>query len=298
MPHTPTADPTQPFYNRMCFAVIRDLYPSMYEAEQRIADYVMNNPQHVLDLTASELATQAQTATSTVVRFCQKLGFSGYREFKLRLARDLVTPVHLSDLMLTATDSIDNMVYKVFRSNIQNLVDSSQRLDLEQITRAIDAISKATIVYLVGVGSSVAIVYDLYYWFGRIGVPAHPLVDPNLQRIIAAQATPNMVFLGISHSGATRDTVETLRLARELGATTIAMTNYSKSPIASVSTILLVTASQATTLQGVSMTSRVVQMGINDVLVLGVAKKQLARAEKVLDNTAKAVLDQKITKKI
>src|SRR5215472_11895764 len=75
-----------------CFVRIRSTYDSLRAAEQRVADFILKNPEELIHLTVTELAERTQTSESTVVRLCQKIEYKGYQEFKIMLARDLVGP--------------------------------------------------------------------------------------------------------------------------------------------------------------------------------------------------------------
>src|ERR1035441_6898182 len=74
------------------FVRIQGTYSSLRTAEQRVADFILKHPDELIYLTVTELAEKTITSESTVVRLCQKIGYKGYQEFKIVLARDLVEP--------------------------------------------------------------------------------------------------------------------------------------------------------------------------------------------------------------
>lgn len=61
---------------------VRGAYASLRPSEQRVADYVLKDPETCTRCTISELADQVQVSQPTVIRFVQALGFDGYRNFK------------------------------------------------------------------------------------------------------------------------------------------------------------------------------------------------------------------------
>ena len=67
---------------------VRGAYASLRPSEQRVADYVLKDPETCTRCTISELADQVQVSQPTVIRFVQALGFDGYRNFKYCLIRD------------------------------------------------------------------------------------------------------------------------------------------------------------------------------------------------------------------
>ncbi|HEX3452887.1 MAG TPA: MurR/RpiR family transcriptional regulator, partial [Solirubrobacteraceae bacterium] len=74
------------------FVRLQGAYGTLRAAEQRVADFILKHPDELIYLTVTELAERTNTSESTVVRLCQKIGYKGYQEFKIVLARDLVEP--------------------------------------------------------------------------------------------------------------------------------------------------------------------------------------------------------------
>src|SRR4051794_31492536 len=61
---------------------------NLFPAEQKIAEYILANPNRAVGFSVQELAEAAQTSRATIVRFCRTLDYSGYKEFKLALATE------------------------------------------------------------------------------------------------------------------------------------------------------------------------------------------------------------------
>lgn len=65
-------------------------YEKFFEAEKKIADYIIANKKAALDMTIAELAKASDTSDATVSRFCKKLGLKNYQTFRLALAKDVM----------------------------------------------------------------------------------------------------------------------------------------------------------------------------------------------------------------
>ncbi|MFR2744990.1 MAG: MurR/RpiR family transcriptional regulator, partial [Clostridium saudiense] len=76
--------------NKSVIDIIFAEYNNFYEAEKKIADYIVNNTQKVIDMTISELAESAGASDATVTRFCKKCHMKGFHHLKITLARELV----------------------------------------------------------------------------------------------------------------------------------------------------------------------------------------------------------------
>ena len=69
--------------------VIKEKYGEIFAAEKKVADFVLQNPQKTVDSNVSEIAKQSGVSDATVVRMCHHIGYTGYYQFRITLARDL-----------------------------------------------------------------------------------------------------------------------------------------------------------------------------------------------------------------
>ena len=69
--------------------VIRNNYRKIYAAEKKVADYVLQNPQDAINANVSELAKNSGVSDATVIRMCHHLGYKGYYQFRLLLAKEV-----------------------------------------------------------------------------------------------------------------------------------------------------------------------------------------------------------------
>jgi len=271
-----------------CFIRIDGVYSTLRTAEKRVADYIHEHPEELIHFTVTELADATQTSESTVVRLCQKLGYKGYQEFKIMLARDLVAPTDAIFEAIAPTDPIDVLKSKVFQANIQALRDTIEVLSDDMLRRAADAIRGAKKMDIYGIGGSSSIAWDAYHKFHRVGIVCIAHSDSDMMATSATLLTPDDVALGISHTGGSRDIVESLRLAKEAGATTICITHNAASPITKVADISLFTAARETAFSSDAMTSRVAQLSIIDTVYLAVALSHYDKSLALIQKTRRA----------
>mgnify|MGYP000989619977 FL=1 len=271
---------------------IRSVYAHLAPAEQKVAKYVLENGEQVIYMSVTQLAEVSGVGESTVIRFCQNAGFSGYQELKLVLARDFVEPDHHISEGITSTDSLAVMAKKVVYANAKALEDTFKVLDLEQLETAITAITRARKVEFYGVGASGVTAVDAKYRFMRLGVLCDAFTDSHMQAMSAMTLQPVDVAVGISFSGSTKDVVASLTNAKERGATVICITAYDRSPIARVADVKLIAASSETPLGSGSLRSKIAQLYILDVLYTGVALRLGAVGQRYNELTAEAVLDK------
>jgi len=270
------------------FVRLQGTYSGLRAAEQRVADFILAHPDELIYLTVTELADRTHTSESTVVRLCQKIGYKGYQEFKIVLARDLVEPATAIYAAIEPGDDLATVKTKVFQANAQALRDTLEVLDEKELQRAVDAIAGARRLEIYGVGGSSPLALDAYHKFVKLGVAAVALSDGDLMAMSSSLLSANDVALGISHTGASRDVTDALGRAKRHGATTICLTHRSSSPITKVSDVVLVTAAQQTAFSSDASSSRIAQLAVIDTLYVGVAHKNHARSLEMIERTREA----------
>ncbi len=98
----------------------------------------------------------------------------------------------------------------------------------------------------------------------RIGQTAFAWSDTHIALTSAALLQPGDVAIGIPHTGVTTDTIDARAQARRSGATTVALTNFPRSPIVEVADHVLTTAVRETTFRSGAMASRLAQLTLVD----------------------------------
>jgi DNA-binding MurR/RpiR family transcriptional regulator len=241
----------------------RDAMPA---ALQRIADYILTHSSDVVHMSVTEVAEAAGSSEGSVVRLCQHIGANGFQDLKITLARELVEPVQFIHEDLQPEDTIATVIEKIFRSNVQALMETMKVLDGGAMRRAVDLILAAARVEIYGIGSAAPVAADAHYRMLRIGIPCAVVVDSHVQAVSASLTGSAVTTLTISHSGSTQETLMATRLAKEAGAKTIVITNYGKSPIQAYADVVLFTAARETQFRTEAMTSRIAELCIVDTL--------------------------------
>lgn len=271
---------------------IKSIYPTLKPAERRVADEVFKRPHKVVHLSITELAKEAKVSDATVVKFCKRLGYKGFQEFKILLAQDVVVKQSISNGEVQPNDDIRTVKEKVFRANITALEDTIQVLDADSLSAAVKALSEAREIHFYGVGASSIAAYDGELKFSRIGRRASAFVDTHMQITRAVLLRPGDVVIGLSCSGESKEIVEAVRIAGECGAVTIAITNHSESSLAKAADLVLLTCTQGGLFDKGGMCSRIAQLATIDTLSVAVALSDLQRSQEVLAKTAE-ILSQR-----
>ena len=236
-------------------------------------------------MSVSEVAERTQSSEGSVVGFRKPLGATGFQQLKIALAQQIVQPVQYIHEDLAAQDTPEQVVSKIFHSNIQTLQETESVLDVAALSAAVELIRGARRVEIYGIGSSAIIAHDAHYRMLRIGLNATAVTDSHVQAISASLTGPDVAVLTISHSGSTHETVLATRLAKEAGARTVCITNFGKSPIQEYADVVLHTMSRETRFRTEAMTSRLAQLAIIDTLIACLALSDYDKAVSTLRST-------------
>lgn len=239
-------------------------YEQLSKAEKKIADYLMKNPQTVPNLYVTELAQICDTSEASIVRFSKRLGFEGYQQLKIALAQN--TENRLINENITPTDTANDIFKKVCDDVYCSLEKTKKSLNGECLEACCKAILAADNILFFGLGNSASIAMDGSHKIFRLGLNSHAYTDNHMQAIAAAHTNEKSVVIGISHSGASKDIVQSMQIAKQNGATTVAITNFGKSPIDKVSNIILHTVSDETNYRILGLSSRIAQLAIIDAI--------------------------------
>ncbi|RDI20934.1 RpiR family transcriptional regulator [Lentzea flaviverrucosa] len=272
---------------------IRSLLPGLARAEQRVAKVVLENPGTVAHRSITEVAEQAGTSETTVTRFCKAIGVGGYPELRIALAADTARSQaranHDMGGDIGPGDDLRQVVGKVAFADARAVEETAEQLDVESLEKVVQAVAGARRVDVYGFGASAFVAFDMQQKLHRIGLTCFAWNDTHIALTSAAVLTPADVAVGISHTGSTAETVEALRVARETGATTVALTNFPRSPITEIADHVLTTAARETTFRSGAMASRIAQLTVIDCLFIGVAQHHVDTAKTALEATYEAV---------
>lgn len=263
-------------------------------ALRRVADAILADPARATTLSIGELAASAGSSPSSVVRLCRALDLDGYPELRLALAADIArrdpdTGTGGPDGDIAAGDDLASVVAKIAATDIRAVQDTAALLDVAVLEQVIDVLADARRVDLYGVGASGIVAADLQQKLTRIGRVAMAFSDAHLGLTSAALLREGDVAVAISHTGATTDTLDPLMLARRGGATTIAVTNSLRAPLAQVADHVLLTAASETVFRSGATASRLAQLMVVDCVFVGLAQRTFEASQAALEVTYDAV---------
>lgn len=214
--------------------IFRRLHADLTAAEQRAGEYFENHPEAAYH-SISEVVADSEIGYGTIIRFCQKLGCKGFQEFKLMLATDGA----VNERTDAATG--DHPGSEAERRLKNDLSETMRLLEDKDLSETAERLHKGRVVLIVGVASSAPLVLSLAWKLTRIGIDARPSIEGYVMAVNATLLTEADVLFAISSSGATKDILHASEVAHSHGATVIALTNFSRSPLSQMADVSLFT---------------------------------------------------------
>lgn len=259
-------------------AHVRRSLPKLSAAEARVADTILEDPTLVVDLAINDLAKLCRTSLSTVARFAQTLGYSGYRELRVAVARTVTLAqaqqarFGLDSTTIDPEDEPEAIAAKLAAMEIDAIEKTARGIDAVGLDRVARAVVAARHIDLFGQAASSLTAQDLQLKLSRIGCSVAHSPDPHLAVTTASLRTAEDVAIAFSHSGETLETVRALEVARNAGALAVAVTSVADSTVALAADVVLLTHAHESPFRMAAMSSRIAQLALVDVLFVRVVQ--------------------------
>ena len=249
-------------------------------AEKKVAEWVLAHPREVVESTVAEVAKAAATSEPSVIRFCRRMGLSGFRELTLRLAEALSRPDSLVHRDVSAEDSTADATVKVLEAAIRSLVDLRGQLSTLPFDKVVRQMVHARQFAFAGLGASGHVASDASHKFFRLGTPCSALTDtPTIRQFAAIARSGDMLFF-ISKNGNTLELCEAAQRARDNSALVVAITDPD-SKLARVASYTFACSAEEDTNVYTPRSSRLVHLAVLDALHVATA---LALGDVAVDN--------------
>jgi len=243
---------------------IMDIYSNLKGAERRVADYVLKNPRDIIHLSITELADRCSCGEATISRFSKKLGYKGYQELKIKIAGEVVDPIIDVHEEIKNNDDTAIVMQKIFNSTINSLKKTLSINDYNNIEKVADIIVNSNKVAFLGMGGSSAIALDAYHKFLKVKDNCIYHSDSHFQAMIMSNFTENDCVIAISNTGSNKELVENINIAKKNKAKVISITSNLKSPLSSVSDVVLVSYGMENKFKSEAVESRISALTLID----------------------------------
>jgi DNA-binding MurR/RpiR family transcriptional regulator len=218
---------------------IRNNYESLYAAEAKVADFILNNPGQALEANVSETAELSGVSDATVVRFCKRIGYGGFYQMKLQLSHDMGKNWQINNQEKEGQnpDSVQERLLSI--TNI--IMTISRHIDTEVMKTCAEAINYASTVFVIGNGYNKIMACDMIYRLTRKGVRCSGggYSETDYENLYLGQEKDVAIF--ISRSGEDKKTYNEMLLAKKKKMVVISLTDAVKCPMSQLADYSLTT---------------------------------------------------------
>lgn len=247
--------------------MIQSSYNQFTKAEKKVADYCLSHRDEIPYLSISELADACEVGDASVYRFCRSLKQEGYQEFKMRFSLCQNSSGTAGSVNHSDSDSAaDNLAHKILTSHINAMDETYHLLDFSEFEKILNMMEQADRIYFFGVGDSLLAAEEARNKFLRITPKVSCITDPHMQAVTASLTGKRDLVFIISYSGATRDNVQTAKIAKEKGAQVACISHFRKSPLTAYCDSVLLCGSKEGPLDRGSMSAKAGQLYLIDLL--------------------------------
>lgn len=251
------------------------------KSDKILIEYIKNNIEDVFYKPISQIAKESNIGEATITRFSKKMGFSGLQDFKVTLAQEISSGSKSRTIInsnIENNEPVIDTAKKLLNSNINTLESTVDIIDGTEIHRSAQLIINAKRIYFVGIGYSGIIAQDSNYKFMRIGLNCVSFDSSHTMIMMASIMEKGDLLVAISHSGETDEIIKTVQLAKQNGVDIISITKKKESSLKIISDIHLEYFSEETLLETGSISSKLAQIFLIDLIYTQVVKEKSSEA--------------------
>ena len=204
------------------------------KTDETIYEFITTHTYEVVHCNILEIAKAAKVSKSALLRFTQKIGYSGFSEFKYEFSRY----VHSGTAHEMKEDSMNRLheIVSVYQQTIGFLIET---LDEAKINEAVDAMLEAQRIKIFGVNRTGFTAQQLRHRFYKIDFDGEAVTDNYLIPEISAQGKPEDLHIYFSTMGKTPYMVDGIRNSHEAGVKTILISMNEKSKMSPYADIMI-----------------------------------------------------------
>lgn len=274
-------------------------HSGLTQNERHLRDYILRYPEKVARMNTRELAQASFTSPAAVIRFCQKLGFKGLKDFKAALFHGAASagPDALPDIdfPFEADATPDQVMDAVLRVEQEALRRVRRLLQSETVERAVELLHKAAFIDLCGIGTSGYIGADFVFRLRKFGYRASLMSDRVERSYRIQQMDASHCLMVLSYSGSNEQVRYALRAAREHGAPVVAVTARPESAAGMQASCLLPLPPMESNDAKIStFASSVAEKAVLDILLARLFQKDYERNASFVRSDAERLVDVRL----
>lgn len=248
---------------------IKRRLPGFTKSELRVANYVLDNANDVIELSISEIAEKTETSDATIIRFCKRLGLNGVYQLKINLSNELGNAGYI-----VGDKPGQASLYSDYWERVGSYAAHlSKVIDEETVDSCLEEIYAASTIHIAGWGNTGMVAADFAHRLTMFGFNTFFSTIPEYAIRNLATSPERTLVVAFSHSGSSIHIIDTLKLAKSLDRRTILITNTEESPAKKYADIKLISNLRNEIFQDLGAASHILEYMIIDLLLFGIVSK-------------------------
>lgn len=278
------------------FAKIQEHQEAFSKSELKIAQFILDQPQEVLEMTAQQLARAADSSSAAVIRLCKRLKVYGFPQLKIELSADLSGGELNRKIQpeVRENEEISSIKERLLLNTQHSLAETVNELDDSQISQLSQLIARSRRLLVLGIAASNLVAQDIAQKWGNVGTIVFAFNNVNDLLPIIANAGAEDILWVVDNSGETPEAVQAAQIAKERKVPIITMTKRGSSTISELGDIEIHT-SQPIELPGriAATDSLLLQFMAIDIIFYDFVSRNYESSISQLNQSAKLVKDYK-----
>ncbi len=257
--------------------------------EKLVIQYMLSNPQLVLQSTIKELGLMTNSSSATIHRICRKIHLDGFSDLKIKLAQEYnsfsIDNYRIEvDLPISQETPNDQIMKQFLNLHYQSLTDTFNNIDYIRLWNAAQMLLQASNIMIVGTGESMILGSDFHYKLLRIGKNSNLEAMEGFQLSKVQRLTnKNTVTLVISQYGRSTSVLRTIKTLAHNGMQSILITSAPQNPMIPYATMSIIVANSETHAKMGSFASRTAILYVLDCIYAFLFKHDFAENLQTID---------------
>ncbi|MEQ7018155.1 MurR/RpiR family transcriptional regulator [Enterococcus avium] len=278
------------------FAKIQEQQEAFSKSELKIAQFILDQPQDVLEMTAQQLARAADSSSAAVIRLCKRLKVYGFPQLKIELSADL-SGGELSRKIqpeVRENEEISSIKERLLVNTQNSLAETVEEIDDDQIHQLSQIVARSRRLLVLGIGVSNLVAQDNAQKWGSVGTIVIAFNNVNDLLPIVANAGIEDSLWVVDNSGETPEAIYAAQIAKERKVPIITMTKKGSNTISELGDVEIHT-SQPIELPGriAATDSLLLQFMAIDIIFYDFVSRNYESSISQLNQSAKFVKDYK-----
>ena len=240
------------------------------ENEEYIAKYIIKNFRNIRELDTNIISSETYTSNAGVTRMCQKIGFSGFQEFKMKMLEEVINmekeEINFDTGDIDKRDDTKTVIEKLTKLSISSLKETKLLQETEMINIVADLITESEVIDFYGIGASHIVCLDAQYNFMRAGKVVNTFEGPDLQRVQAISSDRKHLAILVSYSGLTKEIIDIAEILQDKEINTVSITGYGNNKLVKKCKYNLYVTSREALVRSAAIYSRISMLNLIDVI--------------------------------